>query len=223
MRSLSLAFLALLAALPLARPADAGLLDVATGTVAPGDAIAVAWTLPPGFAESELLIQVDGGPRIRLTPECHDENPRFVVRVPALSGRARFVLRAGRVEEDGIHRERTIDSTEWFQLAPSYAAGTLPIRAPHTHPSEGEEMEWWWDPVGRVPQGPAPGLHSPFSSEVSAATPSSPALSERRSEDAPSSESSVHGDVDAGARTRNGLERGYRERSFPGAPVPLRN
>jgi len=222
-RSLSLAFLALLAALPLARPADAGLLDVATGTVAPGDAIAVAWTLPPGFAESELLIQVDGGPRIRLTPECHDENPRFVVRVPALSGRARFVLRAGRVEEDGIHRERTIDSTEWFQLAPSYAAGTLPIRAPHTHPSEGEEMEWWWDPVGRVPQGPAPGLHRPFSSEVSAATPSSPALSERRSEDAPSSESSVHGDVDAGARTRNGLERGYRERSFPGAPVPLRN
>lgn len=220
MRFLSLA---LLAALPLARPAVAGLLDVATGPVAPGDAVAVAWTLPPGFDESELLIQVDGGPRIRLTPECHDGNPRFVVQVPALAGRARFVLRAGRVEEDGIHRERTIDSTEWFQLAPSYAAGTLPIRAPHTHPSEGEEMEWWWDPVGRVPQGPAPGLHRPFSSEVSAATPTSPALSERRSEDAPSSESSVHGDVDAGARTRNGLERGYRERSFPGAPVPLRN
>ncbi|MDX9736322.1 MAG: hypothetical protein RBU36_19490, partial [Thermoanaerobaculia bacterium] len=100
--------LTLLAALSLARPADAGLLDVATGAVAPGDAIAVAWTLPPGFEESELLIQVDGGPRIRLTPECHDENPRFVIEVPALAGRARFVLRAGRVEEDGVHREHTI-------------------------------------------------------------------------------------------------------------------
>lgn len=220
MRFLSLA---LLAALPLARPADAGLLDVATGAVAPGEAIAVAWTLPPGFEESELLIQVDGGPRIRLTPECHDENPRFVVQVPALAGRARFVLRAGRVEEDGIHRERTIDATEWFPIAPSYAAGPLPLRVPHTHPSEGEEMEWWSEPVGRVPEGPTPGLHRPFSSEFSAATPSSPALSESRSEDVPSSESSVRRDVDARARTRTGHERGYRERAFPGAPVPLRN
>ncbi|HPA50554.1 MAG TPA: hypothetical protein PLP50_03030 [Thermoanaerobaculia bacterium] len=215
--------LTLLAALSLARPADAGLLDVATGAVAPGDAIAVAWTLPPGFEESELLIQVDGGPRIRLTPECHDENPRFVIEVPALAGRARFVLRAGRVEEDGVHREHTIDSTEWFQIAPSFAAGPLPIRAPHTHPSEGEEMEWWSDSVGRVPEGPTSGLHRPWTAEVSAATPSSPALSESRSEDLLSSESSVRGDVDARARNRNGLERGYRERSFPGAPVPLRN
>lgn len=220
MRFLSLA---LLAALPLARPADAGLLDIATGPVSAGDAIAVAWTLPPGFEESELLIQVDGGPRIRLTPECHDERPRFVVTVPALAGRARFVLRAGRVEEDGIHRERTIDSTEWFPIAPSYAAGSIPIRAPHTHPSEGEEMEWWSDSAGRIPEGPTPGLHRPWTAEASASTPPSPALSESRSEDVPSSESSVHGDVDAGARTRNGLERGYRERSFPGAPVPLRN
>ncbi len=220
MRFLSLA---LLAALPLARPADAGQLEVATEAVAPGDAIAVAWTLPPGFEESELLIQVDGGPRIRLTPECHDESPRFVVQVPALAGRARFVLRAGRVEEDGIHRERTIDSTEWFPIGPSYAAGPLPIRAPHTHPSEGEEMEWWSEPVGRVPEGPTPGLHRPWTAEVSAAIPSSPALSESRSEDVPSSESSVRCDVDARAQTRNGHERGYRERSFPGAPVPLRN
>lgn len=220
MRLLSLA---LLAALSLARPADAGLIDVATGAVAPGEAIAVAWTLPPGFEESELLIQVDGGPRIRLTPECHDENPRFVVQVPALTGRARFVLRAGRVEEDGVRRERTIDATEWFQIVPSYAAGPLPIRAPHTRPSEGEEMEWWSDPVGRVPEGPTSGLHRPGTAEVSAATPSSPALSESRSKDVPSSESSVCGDVGARTPTPTGHERGYRERSFPGASVPLRN
>lgn len=215
--------LALLAALPLARPADAGLLEVATESVAPGDAIVASWALPPGFEESELLIQVDGGPRIRLTPECHDENPRFVIEVPALTGRARFVLRAGRVEKDGLHQEHTIATTEWFPIAPPYAAGPLPIRAPHTHPSEGEEMEWWSDSLGRIPEGPTPGLHRPSTAEVSAAAPSSPALSESRSKDVPSSESSERGDVEARAPARSGLERGYRDRSFPGAPVPLRN
>ena len=215
--------LALLAVLLPATPGAADGLVVEPGSLAPGSTIAVSWRLPQGFEESELLIQVDGGPRVRLTDESREERPRVVVSIPALTGTARFLVRAGRREADGRHREHTIATSEPFALGPPVAGGPLPARALSSRPSAGEPMEWWSKSAGHAPEGPTPGLESrrtewsPGRAETPAALPAP------RPDGAPRKESTDRTAVDAGPAEPVPVGAGLRHGAFAGAPVPLRN
>ncbi|MCC6131851.1 MAG: hypothetical protein IT186_18175 [Acidobacteria bacterium] len=119
----------------------------------------VSWTVPEIFDESELLLAVEGGPRVRLTRELSERNPRVTVVLPALQGKARFVVRAGRKANgaDPGLPEQDIGGSNAFALRPA-RSGSIPVKAAATRPEPGLAMEWWADPSGRPLEGPATGL-----------------------------------------------------------------
>ena len=215
--------IALLAALPFTSVASARGVVLEPGEIAPGRTVTVSWQLPAGFEESELLIELDGGPRVRLTEESREERPRFAVRLPAVVGTARFVVRAGRNDGNGRHREITVSTSESFSLAFSSAAAPVPVRAPATRPAPGEEMEWWAEAPGRSAEGPSPALESPVAAadaelrQEAAALPSSPPVP------AASPLEVASGLPEEGRFAPLAMPNGARACSFSGAAIPLRN
>lgn len=215
--------LALLAVLLAAAPAAADGLVVEPGLLAPGSTVAVSWRLPEGFEESELLIQVDGGPRVRLTDESREARPRAVVRIPTLTGTARFLVRAGRLEPDGRHREHTVATSEPFALSFSVAPGPLPVRALSSRPSAGEPMEWWAEPDGHAPEGPSSGLEGRSAAWNPGGEEAPVALPAPRPGSAPSREASEPAPFHATPATPGLGGAGFRHDAFTGASIPLRN
>ncbi len=215
--------IALLAALPLASVAKARGVVLEPGEVAPGRTVTVSWQLPAGFEESELLIELDGGPRVRLTEESRQEHPRFAVRLPAVVGTARFVVRAGRKDGSGRHREITVATSETFSLAFSSVAAPVPVRAPASRPAPGEEMEWWAEGSGRSVEGPSPALESPVAATDAAAPPEASALPSSPPVPAASPLEVASGLPEGTPVAPLATPTGARERSFPGATTPLRN
>ncbi len=216
---------ALLAALPLASLARAQAIVVEATPIAPGLAVAVSWRIPAGYEESELLIEVDGGPRVRLTQEQHGESPRVLVRLPSLVGTARFLVRAGRKDAHGKHREEDVARSGRFSLAidPTRPPAALPVRAPSSRPEAGEPMEWWAETPGHSVEGAPPALEGPVVAADAAATPAAMARPS-----APPGPAATPSEVAAGLPERtpaapNSTPDGVRGRAFPGAATPLRN
>lgn len=214
---------ALLAALPFASVASARGVVVEPGELAPGRTVAVSWHLPEGFEESELLIELDGGPRVRLTEESREEHPRFDVRLPAVVGRARFVVRAGRKDGSGRHREITVATSETFSLAVSSVAAPIPVRAPASRPVPGEELEWWAEAPGRRGEGPTPSLGGPVAAADAKAPPEASALPSSRPVPAASPAEAASALPEGTPAVPLAPPGGARERAFPGAATPLRN
>jgi len=215
--------IALLAALPLASPLGAQGIVVEPGVIAPGHTVTVSWRVPAGFEESELLVVLDGGPRVRLTDEFREERPRAVVRVPAVVGTARFLVRAGRENASGRHEEIDVATSEWFSLAFAPVAAPVPVRAPSTRPASGEAMEWWSHPAGRVPEGPSPGIDGPTAAEEPHGTASPVALPPDRTDVGPGSRRTIAGFLEAIQAAPRPPGPEILDRAFAGAPVPLRN
>ena len=216
--------LALLAALPLASPAAALGVVVEPGPVVSGGTVAVSWTLPSGFEESELLIALEGGPRVRLTDESREARPRFLVRLPAVVGTARFVVRAGRKVDGGRHREFDVATSESFPLAFASVSGPIPVLAPASRPAPGEETEWWAESKEPVREEQVPGMEGRrTAAEAPTGATSSAILPSTRSEADPV----PAGDTPGFRRERQAAPdspgRRFPERTFAGAPVPLRN
>lgn len=214
---------ALLFALPFASAAVARGVVVEQGEVAPGRTVAVSWQLPAGFEESELLIELDGGPRVRLTEESREERPRFAVRLPAVVGTARFVVRAGRDDGSDKHREIDVATSESFPLAFSSVAAPVPVRAPASRPAPGEETEWWAEAPGLSIEGPSPALAGPVAATPAAALPAASALPSSPRLPAASPREVASGLPDGTPAAPSATPGGTRERAFPGATTPLRN
>ncbi len=224
MRVPILALLATLLSATLAR-AEAIVVEPSPGA-SPAD-IAVSWQLPHGFDESELLLQIEGGPRVRLTDEVRGDHPRVVVVLPLLAGSARFVVRAGR-EIDGDHRggdreEIDVAQSESFELAGLPATGRVPVRAPATRPVPGAAMEWWAEPAGRPLEGPSPALGRPPSAAEAEAGRAAPAVPSSRPLPAASPAGEASGPRDESPAAPSGTASSAREPAFPGASTPLRN
>lgn len=217
--------LTLLATLLLAPGAGAEGVVVETRTDASVSGITVSWQLPPGFEESELLLEVEGGPRVRLTDELRGRHPRVVVVLPALAGSARFVVRAGREDEDrgGKHREVDVARSERFALAGLPTTGRVPVRAAATRPVPGATMEWWAEAAGRSVEGPSPFLDGRVPAVDTATPPAAPALPSSRPGAAASPTEATAGLGDGTPAAP--LTTGSRAlgRAFPGATTPLRN
>lgn len=186
----------------------------------------VAWTLPAGFDESELLLEIAGGPRVRLTDEIRSRSPRVEVVLPRLTGRARFVVRAGRdgggAEDRGL-AERDVAFSESFALAAIPAASARPpVRAAASRPARGHEMEWWSEAPARGIEGPCGGL-SAARVAGGGLDPDHLQIEERRRQPLPASSTSS-----SVARARHPVRvtrpsRAPFARPFSGAAAPLRN
>lgn len=186
----------------------------------------VSWELPPGFDESELLVEIEAGPRVRLSGEIRSRSPRVDVVLPRLAGRARFVVRAGRDEDEPGPRglaERDVAFSESFSLAaiPASQART-PVRAAASRPAPGHEMEWWSEPPAAGLEGPGAGLSA---SRVAgrALDPDRLHIKKRRRPASPFSTATP-----SRPRSRHPLRltlpsRPPGSRPFSGAAVPLRN
>jgi hypothetical protein len=198
---------------------------VETRTDASVSGITVSWHLPPGFEESELLLEVEGGPRVRLTDELRGRHPRVVVVLPALAGSARFVVRAGREDEDrgGKHREVDVARSESFALAGLPTTGRVPVRAAATRPVPGAAMEWWAEATGRSVEGPSPFLEGRVPAVDTATPPAAPALPSSRPGAAASPTEAAEGLREGTPAAPLTTESGTRGRAFPGATTPLRN
>jgi hypothetical protein len=212
---------ALLAALP-SMAIEVRVEPVAAG---PSGEFLVSWDLPPGFEESELLLAVEGGPRVRLTDELWNRNPRVRVVLPALAGMARFVVRAGR-DSSGAKlqaEERDIAFSPAFLLPNLTNSGRVPVRSASTRPLPGAEMEWWADRPATPVEGPAPGLRRPDSIGGAGEREGGLALPSPRFEF-----SRIGSESEARSRTEQ-ICRSLPNRStelstvFSGATVPLRN
>jgi hypothetical protein len=217
--------LALLASFFSASYASAGGVVVERSPNASTAGITVSWHLPPGFEESELLLQIDGGPRVRLTDELRGQSPRVVVVLPLLTGSARFVVRAGRKDEarGGKHREIDVARSERFSLVGLPTTGRVPVRAAATRPAPGATMEWWAEAARRPVEGPSAALESPATAAISEAPFPSPALPASRPLPATSPTEAV---ADAGAEAPFAplaSANGVRDLAFSGATTPLRN
>lgn len=186
---------------------------------------AVSWELPPGLDESELLVEIEGGPRVRLTGEIRSRSPRVDVALPRLAGRARFVIRAGLDDADREREglaERDVAFSETFTLDVITTSVRAPVRAAVSRPSPGHEMEWWSEPPARGIEGPGAGLSASRVEGGAVDTDREPALKERRPASSGLSSSSSR------TRTRHHLRatrpsRPVGSRPFSGAAVPLRN
>lgn len=221
-----LAALALLATLlPATSVAAEGVVVETQGTPA-SSGITVSWHLPPGYDESELLLEVEGGPRVRLTPELDGRAPRVVVVLPVLAGTARFVVRAGRENDrrNGRREEVDVAASETFSLSGLATAGQFPVRAAATRPVPGAVMEWWAEAPGRPVEGPEPSRTGPSAPTVTAeGTRADPALPSSRPV------SGLPADEDRAAPGEGpptappAPQAGPRAGAFPGATTPLRN
>jgi hypothetical protein len=216
--------LTLLASVLIASPVGAFGVVVEPGPIAPGGTVAVSWNLPVGFEESELLIALEGGPRVRLTDESREARPRFLVRLPAVVGTARFLVRAGRKDASGRHREIDVATSESFSLAFAPVSGPIPVLAPASRPVPGEETEWWSESTRPVPDGPPPGMEGRRTAvEAPMGAPSSAILPSSRSEADPGPAGRTPSLRKEGQAGPDPPERSFPERAFAGAPVPLRN
>jgi hypothetical protein len=219
-----LAPLVLLAAVLVAAPAGAYGVVVESGPIAPGGTVAVSWSLPAGFEESELLIALEGGPRVRLTDESPEARPRVLVRLPALVGTARFVVRAGRQEASGRRRAYDVAVSEAFTLACSPLSGPIPVLAPRSRPAPGQETEWWVQSTRPVREGSAPGMEGrPTAATTLPGASSTGILPSSRSEADPGPTGHAAAFRKEGQADPDPPARRSPERAFAGAPVPLRN
>lgn len=219
-----LAPLALLAATLIAAPAGAFGVVVEPGQVAPGETVAVSWSLPAGFEESELLIALEGGPRVRLTDESREARPRVLVRLPALVGTARFVVRAGRQEASGRRRAYDVAVSESFTLTCSPVPGPIPVLAPRSRPADGQATEWWAESKRPVREGSAPGMEGrPTAATTLPGSLSPGILPSSRSEADPGPPGHAPAFRKEGQADPDPPARRSPERVFAGAPVPLRN
>ncbi|MBK8595961.1 MAG: hypothetical protein IPN83_10305 [Holophagales bacterium] len=191
----------------------------------PASGITVSWHLPPGFEESELLLEIEGGPRVRLTDELRGRHPRVVVTLPALAGSARFVVRAGREadERGGKRREVDVATSGTFALAGLPTTGRVPVRAAATRPIPGAAMEWWAEASGRPVEGPSPALEAPVTAAGAEGLPAAPALPSSGPVPAVSTSEAAAGPGDPSPARAVAARRGPRERAFTGAATPLRN
>ncbi|MBL8112732.1 MAG: hypothetical protein JNK60_07595 [Acidobacteria bacterium] len=208
--------------------AEGASIDGARPVEAAGSRIVVSFSLPARFDEGEILLAVEGGPRVRLTPELAPGTTRAEVVLPALAGRARFVLRAGRprdgrVETPGEREERDIAFSRPFHIEVSGAA-RLPYRsAPTRRVPGGPASEWWaTEPLSRPTEPEGDGHTS--SSGLTAGAPADEALLTakrvvRPGRTAPKAEGGRSPVPVAAARPR--ADRALA--AFPGAAVPLLN
>lgn len=201
--------------------AQEGVVELQVGQPAP--LTTVSWQLPAGFEESELLLEIDGGPRVRLTDELREDRPRVEVRMPALAGMARFVVRAGRKTGRGRHEEVDLASSGWFVLSAIPASGPMPVLARASRPVPGSEMEWWSETAGRIPQGPSSGVDGPAATTGTGGSSSQAALGPDRPDTPGGPGWTEARSGGAGRPTPHCPERALLERTFGGAPVPLRN
>ncbi len=217
--------LALMASLLCAPIAGAESIVVEQGGHDSASGITVSWYLPPGFEESELLLEIEGGPRVRLTGELRGRHPRAVVNLPALAGSARFVVRAGRNTEDrGPDREEVdVAASGSFALTGLPTTGRAPVRAAATRPVPGAAMEWWAEASGRPVEGPSPALAGPVLAGDAEEPPDAPALPSSRPVPAVPTREEAAGPGDPSPAAALAVRRGPRERVFPGAATPLRN
>ncbi len=118
----------------------------------------VSWDLPVGFEESELLIEIEGGPRVRLTRDTSELHPRATVLLPPLAGSARFVVRAGRKTSGNRYgrEEQDVLYSPRFSLSSFATSNRVPVRATPSHPAPGLDMEWWSEDPETGEEGPAP-------------------------------------------------------------------
>jgi hypothetical protein len=217
--------LALMATFLSATLAGAEGVSVEQGGMDSAFGITVSWPLPPGFEESELLLEIEGGPRVRLTGELRGRHPRVVVNLPALAGSARFVVRAGREGEgrDANREEVDVATSPSFALAGLRTTGRAPVRAVATRPVPGAAMEWWADASGRPVEGPSPTVAGPVVAEDADEPLAAPALPSSRPVPAVSASEAAAGPGDPSPAAALAARRGLRERAFAGAATPLRN
>ncbi len=186
---------------------------------------AVSWELPPGFDESELLLEIEGGPRVRLTGEIRSRSPRVDVDLPRLAGRARFVVRAGRDGDDVEGRglaEREVAVSESFALVAVTTSARTPVRAAASRPVPGGEMEWWSDPPRRGLEGPGAGLSASRVAD-GALDPDRLHIKKRRRPVPPVRSTRFSTALAPLPERVAGPARLPRPRPFSGAAVPLRN
>lgn len=216
--------LALMATLLCAPIAGAESVVVEQGARDAASGITVSWHLPPGFEESELLLEIEGGPRVRLTGELRGRHPRAVVNLPALAGSARFVVRAGRKPEDrgSDHEEIDVAASGSFALAGLPTTGRAPVRAAATRPVPGAAMEWWAEAFGRPAEGPSPTLAGPVLARDAEEPPAAPALPSSRPVPAVPTSEAAAGPGDPSSVAALAFRRGPREKVFTGAATPLR-
>ena len=217
--------LVLLAALPIAAPAAARGIVVEPARIVPGATVAVSWEVPPDCEESELLIEVEGGPRVRLTDERRERSPRVVVRIPALAGTARLLVRGGGEGPEGRHRETDLLVSERFVLAPGpRTLAAPPVPAASTRPDAGPAWEWWEAGAVRTGPAPEPALRgaAPPRLEEDSASPEGLLTSPRDDSPPrfPDGGTTLEPAPDPAAAAAAGP---LRVRGFAGAPVPLRN
>jgi hypothetical protein len=185
----------------------------------------VSWDLPAGFDESELLVEIEGGPRVRLTGEIRSRNPRVDVALPRLSGRARFVIRAGRDIEEIDRRgleERDVSYSEAFTLGEIRTSPRSPVRAASTRPTAGHETEWWSESPTRRIEGPAAGMSASRLSRGAIGPDPLPLLR------GPRPESQAASSVSSAARLQHPSRTSWPAEPlgsgrFSGTAVPLRN
>lgn len=194
--------------------------------------ITVSWDVPHGFDESELLVEVEGGPRVRLTGEIHGRSPQVTVTLPRLAGRARFVVRAGREageadedrDEDAEEesRERDVAWSESFGLDELPMSPVVPVRAASTRPLPGIDMEWWAEAPARGKEGPGSGISEPRAAAPIDGSPA-PALGSSRPDSRPPVSSSSLPDPARRTSRRPTSVPLPESPPFSGAATPLRN
>lgn len=183
----------------------------------------VSWTVPEMFDESELFLAIEGGPRVRLTRELSERNPRVTVVLPALQGKARFVVRAGRnaTGADPGLSERDIGGSSFFSLRPA-RSGPIPVKAAATRPEPGRAMEWWADPSGQPLEGPVTGLDQRGTMEQGLPGSGESVLASTRPELHLPKSHALHGLKGLEAETGDRIFPGSSS-AFSGAATPLRN
>ena len=213
-----LPFRALLAILVFASPALPATVHVDVSGPSPDGRFAVSWALPSGFDESELLVEVDGGPRVRLTDELRVARPSVLVEVPALAGTARFVVRAGGA---GLG-ERDVAFSERFRIDGLALSGRAPVLLPASRSNRAAGTEWWADRPAAVAPFSSSGLSAPGAREVDEPAPVL-ALPVPRAGEGPGSAAVSLLPRRRGASPPAPLPASLRAEAFRGAAVPLRN
>jgi hypothetical protein len=147
------------------------------------------------------------------------------VVLPALVGSARFLVRAGRKDEErgGKHREIDIARSERFALAGLPTTSRVPVWAASTRPVPGAAMEWWTEATGRSVEGPSPALEGPIAAASGSAPPATPALPSSPPVPAASPSEAASGLRESAPTAPLTASNGSRERAFSGATTPLRN